>query len=398
MRGIALVGLLALVAVPRGAGSAAPPVLALEDGSLDRPSRIVALDPRTLEPLRRGPSLPGFAFGLAYARSPDGRTVALLPRPADTADHLFLVDRATLQIVGHVALGGTACAFAWPAPSHLLALVSDDACYRPSRLSVVAVDPASGALTRIGRTGIRSVVLPSTATIGGGVAVVTVASGRARLLVVTVRGLDEIGLPGRVSVGDTVALGASAGHVFVARANWTVADVSLARHKVTTHRLRLPRVTASATKGPTGLVISTATAGGRLLALAGGTVDRRTGSFATRGAWLVDSTTWRMRRIDRHAGAVAAAPGLMLVFDGPWDQVSNQSAGLGVAAYTSSGRLRYRALPGARIASVRVEGPYIYAVDGIGDGQAFAVASGRQTGYDIAGGVMASLLVGPRGP
>src|SRR6266508_1846306 len=363
MRRFVVVGLLALVAAPRGAvGRPPPPVLALEGGTLDRPSRLVALDPGTLETLRRGPALPGFAFGLAYARSPDGGTIALLPRPSDTADHLFLVDRGTLRVVRRVALGGTACALAWPDRSRVLALVADDACYRKPRLALVALDRRNGSVQPIDTAGLGPVLFPS-ATIAGGAAVLTAGVGLARLLALTGRGAERIELPWRPPAGRTLALAADpAGRrVFVVRGDWTVVDVSLTRRTVRTHRLSIACRKASATKGATGSVVSAAFVGDHSLAVAGGTVDPRTGAFTTRGAWFVDTVTWRVRSIDKDAGAVAAAPGLALVFAGPWDQVSNQSAGSGVSAFTSAGRLRYRALPDARIASVRVEGAYAYA-------------------------------------
>ncbi len=182
------------------------------------------------------------------------------------------------------------------------------------------------------------------------------------------------------------------------RDDWSVADVALAQRRVTVHRPLAARTPSAAAKGVSGPVVSAALVSPGRLALAGGSVNRRNGRFAARGAFLVDTATWRAHRLDRTSGAVAAGPGLLLAFDGPWDQVSNQSAGRGVAAYTGAGRLRYRALRGARIAAVQVGGAYAYAVDGIGDGQAFRIGDGRQTAYDIAGGLMVSLMTGPRGP
>jgi hypothetical protein len=68
--GRVLLALLALVAFARVAAAGGPePVLALTS----RPgsgSRLVALDPATLAPAGKGLTLPGWAFGVEWVRSP----------------------------------------------------------------------------------------------------------------------------------------------------------------------------------------------------------------------------------------------------------------------------------------------------------------------------------------
>ena len=90
------------------------PLLALSGGQLGRPSRLVALDPRTLDVRRRGASLPGWAFGFEYAWSPDRATLALVPRPDGAARRLFLLDAARMRVRVSIDLPQPPCALAWP--------------------------------------------------------------------------------------------------------------------------------------------------------------------------------------------------------------------------------------------------------------------------------------------
>jgi hypothetical protein len=374
-----------------GAGGGAT-VLALAGGTLDRPSRLVALDRRTLEIIQRGTRLPGWAFGLQYARSPDGRKLAVLPRPSATADRLFVIDTATLSADGELDLGGTACSLAWTRPHVLLAVTSESTCYGLGRLDLVVVDPIARRVEW--RASLGAGTVAAAVQLGNRIAVVR---GRRlgttdTVLLAGTAGVESVAL-GRSPRGGIVAVAADR-RLFLVRPDWTVAEVT--RGKVSRHRLVL-RAPASAAKGETGSFVSAASPGHGKLAIAGGTVARG-GPVTVHGAWLVDTHTWKARRLDRTAGWVAAAPGLVLALDGPWDQVSEQSHGSGVAAYDLSGRLRYRALAGKRVTGLRVAPPHAYATRATGAADGFELATGRQTAYDIENGLVWSLLLGRRGP
>jgi hypothetical protein len=199
-------------------------VLALEGGTLGVASRLVAVDPRTLDVVRRGAQLPSWAFGYVYVRAPDGATVAITPRPSSTADHLYFVDTETLGTRGFLALGQTSCALAWPKPAVVLALVSTDCGAGP--LHLLSIDPTSRRI--IARSVAGSGAVQASARVPGGLVAVLATSGRARLVVASPGSVRSIALPWHVRRNELVALAvdARAKHVYIA-AGLQIADVHL---------------------------------------------------------------------------------------------------------------------------------------------------------------------------
>jgi hypothetical protein len=402
-----------LAATAAGAApSLPPPVLALAGGTLDRPSRLVALDPATLELRARGPALPGWAFGLIYARSPDRSRAAILPRPSDTADHVFLVDTRRLRVVGRAALGRTACAASWPDPDRIVLVT----CYglKPSKvfsrktedysLEELVLDADSVRI--VARRQIAaSVSILATAATGDGLALLVgprTGAAPARLALASVDGVTVLPLPGeRVRAraeGRALAIDAAGSHAFVVNPDFSVTEVDIATGAVSRHPAAVVRRPAAVAKGPgPGPVVEAVWAGNGMLAVAGGSL-RRDGTFVPAGARLIDTRTWRSRLLDPGAASVTAGGGLVLTCQGRYDQRSEQAHGSGVLVFANTGSLRYRALPGERVAGVRVDGRHAYVQRALGFGEAFDLRTGRRTAYAINGGLAASLILGDGGP
>jgi hypothetical protein len=402
----------ALIATAARAAPASGPVLALAAGTLDRPSRLVALDPRTLKVRARGPSLPSWAFGFVYARSPDREQLAILPRPSDTADHLFFLDTRRLRIIGRVALGRSACAAAWPEP-RVLVLVT---CYgldhsevfsgRTSDYSLkeLVLDPETYQVVARREIAASASILATAAT-GDGLALLLgprTGAAPARLALATVGGVSVVPLPGEQvrarPEGHALAVDAAGNRAFVVGPGFSVTEVDLATGAVRRHSAPAVRRPTAAEKGPSaGPVVEAAWAGNGMLVAAGGLL-RRDGRFQPAGAWLIDTRTWRFRLLDPGAASVAVGGGFVVTCQGRYDQRSEQAHGSGALVSTNTGRLSYRALAGERVAEVRIDGLYAYVQRALGFGEAFDLRTGKQTAYAVDGGLAATLILGVRGP
>lgn len=386
MRALVAVFLLALAAAPLSGvahSTARPLVLALEGGAIGVPSTLVAVDPATLDVVRRGGQLPSWAFGYVYARSPDGRTVAITPRPSGTADDLYFADTRTLRVRGFLALGETPCALAWPTPGLLLALVSVDC--GGSRLSVLAVDPDSRRVVSRTNVGVGSVV--ASATTSDGLIAVVVSSRKPRVLVAATRTVRTVALPWRVRPKELVALVVDPrrGHAYAAAGGLNVADIHLATATVGMHNLVGSRTTAMIRKGATGLLPSLAVVEPGLLAVALGEAGANE-TVLPRGAWLLDASTWKRRLLTPHAAKVTAGDGQVIAFDGPRS---------GAFLFSSTGVRRAVLAPG-----LTVDGAFVAArtalLDLVGTPAGFSLSSARRTFYGGDDGLLFSLL-GPSG-
>jgi hypothetical protein len=402
MRRVAVVLLaLAVTGFARGAAVRPEPLLALIDMGLDRPARLVSVDPRTLEVQARGPRMPGWAFGLEYARSPDGRRLAVFPRPSDSVERLFFVDVQALRVVGRIDLGNPACAAAWPSPRRLVLVVASPPCYSGDNpLEELVVDPVERTIVTRRPISGAAVILDAEATEDGLALLLGPhrRTGPARLALVGTDGVRTTPLPGVRAGGRDLALAVDpAGRrAYVAEPDWTVTEVDLVSGIARRHVSSGGRRLAAAEKGAVGRVIDAAWAGGDALALAGG-LGRRDGSFTPEGARLINTRTWKMRLLNSAAASVVAANGLIVTFQGSYGERANLAQGTGAAVYTRSGRFRYRALRGKRVELVRTARGYAYVFVGAVGGAVFELRTGRQTAHGIDGTLVWSLLVGERG-
>src|SRR5205085_433169 len=95
------------------------------------------------DPPGGGVRLPSWAFGFAAAWSSAGDAVAVVPKPDQTTERLYLVGSATLRLRGQISLEGhDVCALAWPARRTILALAGENGCYNGQRrLLALRIDP-----------------------------------------------------------------------------------------------------------------------------------------------------------------------------------------------------------------------------------------------------------------
>jgi hypothetical protein len=382
--GVALVALAALVAaVDAGSGRDSDrELLALTGGTLGHRSRLVEVDRSTLAVVRaRALTLPGTAFGLEWSRSPNGRFVALAPKPSDQDEHVFVVDASRLRIIARTwARYLDVCRLAWPAPRRLLVLATSPRCYQPREpLTMLVVDPLRGrvvARRRLAAPGSivagastargLAVLLGPPASVGPSRLVLASSSGQRTIRLSRVRaGLPPVA--GRASRIPGLAVDRQHGRGYVVDPSGSIVEVDLATGTVRTHHPQPAASTAAAAKGVTGSVVHAVWVGDGVLAFARNT---------PRGLWLVDTRTWRRRLVDPIAGAVAASAGIILAFSG------DSGGGDGISGYDLSGRRLFRALADQSVALVRVSARYVYAATA-NAGYVMTLPGGTVAGYPV---------------
>ena len=347
----------ATFAVAASSAPAPRPLLALQlgEGPIDAPSHLVRLDPRTLEPRGGGVRLPSWAFGFAAAWSSAGDAVAVVPKPDETTERLYLVGSATLRLRGQISLEGhDVCALAWPARRTILALAGENGCYNGQRrLLALRIDPFVKRI--VSRTAVPvDGSVDAVAAVPGGVA----ALARNRLVVFTTHGLRGARLP-LGSVPASIAAG-SRGRIFVAGFDGSVAVLG-ADGRVDVHRWRS---LSSIAKGnaPT---VSAVWLGGDVLAVGRGRL--RSARNVPFGARLVDTRTWRSRTLDGSSLGVARAGDRVVAYGRD-----------GLRLYSREGRLLRRSLRGADVRWLRVRGRYAYAAEETG-ADVVDLETGRET-------------------
>src|SRR5438067_6455660 len=184
----------ATFAVAASSAPAPRPLLALQlgEGPIDAPSHLVRLDPSTLEPRGVGVRVPSWAFGFAAAWSRAGDAVAVVPKPDETTERLYLIDSATLRLRGRVPLRGRdVCVLAWPARRTILAIAGENGCYNGQRsLLALRIDPLAKRI--VSQTAVPvDWSVDAVAAVPHGVAAVV----RTRLVVFTTRGVRRATLP-----------------------------------------------------------------------------------------------------------------------------------------------------------------------------------------------------------
>lgn len=357
-------------AVGRGAAS---PLLALTGGGLGQQSRLVALNQRTLRASAPGSVLPGWAFGYEWSRWPGNGQVAVLPRPSDSANWIYVVNanngRTQRRIAPH---RGAVCALDWAAPRRLLVLVAEPQCDVPvDDVALLALDPATGrtlashtlaggndASRPLGR------ILAITTTAGGGGRVAILLgtpSARApvRLVLATTNGSRSVPLPGirapaeprgnPVVVGLALAIDPHAEQAVVVDSTGVVITIALRTGSSRMHRLLFleqPRSDREAQNvearflSPHRLVI---------------TGDRE--PMQSRLSWplglrLIDTRTWLSRLLNPKTTAALISDNTLLAYGGR----------NGVFGYDTDGMLRFHVLGHLSVSTMCVAGADAYAI------------------------------------
>jgi hypothetical protein len=372
---VALV-LLGVVAGGRAATAPFPAVLALTGGTLGSRSRLVALEPRSLRPLGESLVLPGWAFGYEWARSPDGDRVAVVPKPSEKNERLFVIGtRSSLRVFARLRLPGEdVCRLAWPSARRLLVVLTrGPACYTvteharllvvdPLRGRVVARRPLFGQVVVIAGAKTREGLALLIARPAGrrGASLILVAAARTRTVrlprfQLPPRSLDKSLLGGAIGL----AVDGQAGHAYLVASEGRVTDVNLASGKRSVHALPL-RKPSAASKGAIESTVQALWLGRGLLAITGA---RRapSGRLLPLGLWLMDTRSWRSRLLDVGATGMALAGTTVLAFQPFFDQLAEGTSAIGLRGYSLSGSIRFRAFAGKPITVVRAQGRYAYA-------------------------------------
>jgi hypothetical protein len=415
MKRIGVLGVVALLLLPLGAGTGADrelplrgpqaetavPVAVVPDGSDER---LAHLDSATLTPVA-----PIRLIGAieAWAASPDGRLLAL-GVSSDTQDEHFVVRFAnvgSLRLVRRgLKLDGWLAAASWPTLSRMVALVGSQ-----SDVAVETIDTVGKTIVR--REALGGIAGPIVRFAGGFVLLVEQPNqiAPASLAVVgtdgsvrTVRldrilagwswprdaGADPIG----TARGPGLAVD-PAGTAYVLDASGLVAAVDLAGLVVSYHILHpaslLTRLAdwlspPAEAKGLNGPQRSATWLGDGLIALTGAdyTATRAKDGSESFGATpaglaVVDVQSWTLRMLDADATDASVADGALLTTGGGWTS-SGRGSGTGLAAYQADGTMRWRLFPGTRPSVAGVVGRLaLVQEDGNGRYDVIDTATGR---------------------
>jgi hypothetical protein len=375
MRRVAVLASVVALGAALTLGAAAPPraaetpLLALVGSGNGQ--ALARVDPTTLGPV--GPTLPLGSYVWPWAYSPDRARVAF-----GAVRSVKIVDPARMSVVRTFGGIGSVAQLAWLAPRRLVAVYGYGA---------VIVDPTTGR--RVGRTAFFSGDVVTTARAGTRLLVLVApysAIGRARLVVVdssgrtrTVRlriraGTDRAKYTARTPA---VVADGSGSRAFVVGADTDpVAEIRLSKLAVTYHEL-VRSFDKGVLSGPTRYA---RWVGNGLLAVAGDNAKGRDvdGEFLSdttpSGLELLDTRTWRGRRVDPGATRVAVAAGRILAY-GATLHGYEASGGMGLGVYAQDGTPvahLFAAEPVQRIQVDRtrafVDGPASTAVLDLGSG------------------------------
>jgi hypothetical protein len=372
-----------IVASDSGSTSAgASPSLAAVGGSKEvlygfagPPSRLYAVDPRTLRPRHsRSAATAGHAFGWSF--SPDRSRLAA---GSDATAELRLYDLRRLRVLGDVELvkpsvRGLVFASTWASSSRVLAVVVSPGCCGLGDTIVSGVDADTRRV--LWRRDLRSSLQAGAAYRGGFVLVVgpKFAIGPSRLLVVapdgrvrTVR-LDQIRSGWQHSGSGArfvahqwnpgLAVDPASGRAFVVQAGEPVAEIDLHRLSVRYHELsepisllgRLhnwlePKAEAKAMQGPQRQAVWL---GDGRLAVTGVDYEASVDSHGQEqetdtpaGLKLIDTRNWSIRMLDQTTSSIASSTGVLFAFGTSWDSRTSTTNGSGLTAYDAGGHELY---------------------------------------------------------
>lgn len=346
------------------------PLLVLTGGGLGQNSRLVSVNRRTLTPIQPGVMVPGWAFGYEWSWSPTDGMLALLARPSDSANRLYIIDAGRLRVQSRLSpAGGAVCALDWAAPRTLLVLVAEPQCDTPVEdIALLSVDPATGrtlaSRTFVGQPDAVAATgsILASQTSGGEVAVLFATSGSKEplsLLLATAAGVRSIKLPGMYAPAESahgsaaasvsLAIDPTGDHAIVADADGIVISIDL--RTGTTSRYRLPLTPP--TVGTRGEVqtIEPLLSGAGTFAVTGARNNLAGRLLQPFGLRLVDTATRQTRFINAKTTSVLLAGDTLLAYGGPD----------GLYDYSLNGTLRYHLLTGVTINGLCASGGYAYA-------------------------------------
>jgi hypothetical protein len=386
--------------------------------------QLARFDPGTLKPLPGRVPLAAHRSGWSF--SPDRSTLVLGDDNQSCtggATSLRFVDLDGMRMLGDVPLAsnGPVAASAWLGPSRVLAVVRAGDCIGQTQTVVAAVDAQA-------RSVIRSSSLPGDVlevAAGGGRLVLLLAPlhrvGTARLAVVDADGTARVValtqiragarsgypkgsfVPSAQVVHPGLAVDPASDRAFVTPAGDLVAEIDLATlavryHETHERRSLLARIhhwldAPAAAKGEDGPTRQALWLGNGTLAVTGYDMSTSndagtlTDASTAAGLRLVDTRTWRYRKLDsgvariRLAGSVLVATGSSYRWDGKQSTVS----GPGVIGYARDGSRLYGELDGESTQFDSAGGRGFVTVNGIRSSQTFAFdphtgKTGRTTG------------------
>jgi hypothetical protein len=354
------------------AGSQADPILALKGGELGSQSTLVALDARTLRPEGAELRLPGWAFGVEWARAPAGPRIAIVPKPSESNEHLFVVTTQNgLHVLSRLALPGDVCRLAWASPDRLLAVVSSPACYQPiDSAQLLVIDPAAAHIVaRRTLSGPATIIAATPAR--GGLALLLRPQARRnlRLLRVSAKRTRAFALAGISSpirpldkaVGSTIGLAIDAArhHAYVVEPDGRITDVDLANREVAVHVPRV-RTTSAAAKGVAQAVVQALSPAPGVLVYSG--VRRSSdGRLIPIGLRIVDTRSWRARVVDRNATGFVSAARMLMAYQPFVDQLGQEIPRIGLDLYSIDGRRLLHAFGNQQVEMISSQGRYAYA-------------------------------------
>ena len=352
------------------ARSRAAPVLALMGGGSGAGSRLVALEPRTLRPSSGDLRLPGWAFGVEWARAPAGPRIAIVPKPSESNEHLVVVTTQNgLHVLSRLALPGDVCRLAWPSPGRLLAVVSSPACYQPiDSAQLLVIDPAAARIvTRRPLTGPATVIAAAPAPVGLALLLKPQTTPKLRLVLVSAARtrsftLDGVSSPTRPldkAVGSTIglALDPPRQHAYVVEPNGRITDVDLANDTVAVHMPKA-RTTSTAAKGVSQAVVQALSPAPGVLVYSG--VHRSGGRVVPIGLRIVDTRSWHTRLVNRNATGFVYAARMLMAYQPFVDQLGRQIPRIGLDVYSIDGRRLLHAFGNQQVEMIRSQGRYAY--------------------------------------
>jgi hypothetical protein len=389
--------IVAMAVVALGGGAArvegapakvAPPTLGLLHEN--RTSRLVRIDAALR--VVPGPSLDVGFNTFAWSFSPDGSTLALGgDREGRYVPDVLFVETPTLRALGRVQLApmGWVVATAWLSGGRLRAVVTteevDIVTVDTDRRRVVARRHLAGQLLHVARARDSLVLLlGGTRTIGPARLAVVRPSGRVDVAV-----LREVRAGGRRTARESgaefrqvvpaLAVDPDGGRAFVLPASGKVADVDLARLRVTYHTLskRMPAAQAKSVEGP---VRHARWLGNGLVAVSGAdysVADKRL-VFTPSGVRLVDTRRWTVLAFAPGADGFHVAGNVLFAHSATWSSELHMPTPIGVEAYGLDGQPRFKLYEGERAWVVYADEQRAY-VDPSGPGavDVVDVATGR---------------------
>jgi hypothetical protein len=339
--------------VPAAAGAGAPLLLAIAyHGQYGLDGYLVRYDARSLRRLP-GPVVSLGSFQDGWSFSPDRRQLVFgfaNPSCVGGETSLRFVDTSLMRAVGDVPLlrNGSVEATTWTDGTHVLALVQGSDCINDTGTLVFCIDAATHRVTS--RTEVPGDVVGASPA---GRELVLLVAPRNRIGESSLVTIDAAGKLARVRLAGVVAgveaprvvggnslpphtaipgLAVAGGDAFVVPAAGPVSEISLATLRVTRHELREVR---SLAKGATGPLRTALWLGNGRLAVTGwnrGVVAGRV-QATTAGLRLVDTRTWRFRRVAAAVSSVQFSDGLLL---------TSTLRGGELTAYSLGGARRYR--------------------------------------------------------